>query len=199
MNSDWNAQASPSVWERDEPNRPGGPRVGGPPGGPVLIEALVVTVVLAALATYAWSLFAPEVFAEATAGGYQMSTAESGQLFGIEVWFGVVTAVAGLIAGAWLTARHRLDPILSQVLLVAAGIVGAVLVWQLGKDLGPGDPAARARVVAAGTELEMPLAVESYALLAIWPIAAIVAGAVVVAIRDRSAEPRAERPTQQAA
>lgn len=186
MNSGWSAQASPTAWERDKRNRPGfgGPGFGGLPGGWVLIEAAVVTGVLAALATYGWHVLAPEVFAEATAGGYQMSTAESRRLFGIEVWFGVVTAAAGLIAGAWLMMRHRLEPVRSQVLLTCSGILGAVLVWQLGRGTGPEDPAVQARAAAAGTELEMPLDVESYALFAIWPIAAIVAGAVVVAIRD---------------
>ncbi|HEX6196203.1 MAG TPA: hypothetical protein VFZ37_09840 [Jiangellaceae bacterium] len=188
----WSAQASPGAWERDKRNRPsiGGPGIRDLPGGAALIEALVVTAVLAALATYAWHVLTPELFAEATAGGYQLSTAESGRLFGIEVWFAVVTAAAGLVAGAWLTMRHRLEPVLSQVMLTFTGVLGAVLVWQLGRATGPGDPAVRARVVGAGTELEMPLDVESYALLAIWPIAAIVAGAVVVAVRDRPAEAR---------
>lgn len=187
LDSGWSGQASPRAWERDKRNRPGfgGPDIGSLRGGWVLIEAAVVTGVLAALATYAWHVLTPDVFAEAIAGGYQMSNAESRRLFGIEVWFGVVTAGAGLIAGAWLMMRHRLEPVRSQIMLTCAGILGAVLVWQLGVGTGPGDPAVRARVAAAGTEMEMPLDVESYALFAIWPIAAIIAGAVVVAIRDR--------------
>lgn len=184
------ASASPSAWERNKRNSPrfGGPGIADLPGGPVLIEAAVVIAVLVALATYGWHMLSPDVFAEATAGGYRMSTAESRRLFGIEVWFAIVTGVAGLVAGIWLMLRHRLEAVRIQVLLVVTGVLGAVAVWLIGRSTGPGDPALRGRSAEPGTMLEIPLDVESYALFAIWPIAALVAGAMVVAILDRPAE-----------
>lgn len=185
------ASASPSAWERDKRNRPG---IASLPGGPILIEALVVTGVLVALATLAWHALAPQVYAEVVEDGVRMSTAESGRLFGIEVWFGIVTTVAGLVMGAWLMLRHRLEAVRIQILLVFAGIVGAVVVWLLGRSTGPGDPAARANPAEPGTMLEMPLDVESYALFAMWPLAAVVAGAIVIAITDRSPAANAPGP-----
>lgn len=178
---------SPSAWERDRGNRPG---IGGLPGGMILIEALVVTGVLVVLATLLWHALAPEVYAEVTDGGVRMSTADSRSLFGIEVWFAVVTAAAGLVSGTWLMLRHRVDAVRIQFLLIGAGIIGAAAVWLLGRSTGPGDPAARGRSAETGTMLEVPLDVESYALFAMWPIAALVAGAVVVAIVDRPADSR---------
>lgn len=180
------ASASPSAWERDRRNRPG---IASLPGGPILIEALVVAGVLVALATLMWHQLAPRVYAEVIEGGVRMSTAESGRLFGIEVWFAIVTTAAGLVMGAWLMFRHRLEAVRIQVLLVCAGILGAAAVWLLGRSTGPGDPAARASLAEPGTMLEMPLDVESYALFAMWPIAAVLAGAVVVGIADRPAAP----------
>lgn len=185
------AAASPSAWERNARNMPGDAKGSGPrrASRPIIVEVVIVTGVLVALATYGWHVVSPDVFAEATEGGMRLSTAESRRLFGIEVSFGVVTAAAGVIAGAWLMTRHRREAVLVQVLLAGTGIVGAVLVWLVGRGTGPGDPAVHGRSAAPGTMLEMPLDVESYAMFAIWPIAAVVAGAVVIAIRDRPPEP----------
>lgn len=178
--------SSPSnAWDRDQRN---GPDRSPRSGALIVIETLAVTGVLVALATFGWHVLAPEVFAEATEAGFRVSTAESRRLFGIEVSFAVVTAAAGIVAGAWLMLRHRLEAVRVQLLLVASGLVGAVAVWLLGRGTGPGDPAVLAAGVEPGTTLEVPLDVESYAMFSIWPIAAVVAGAVVVAIRDRPAE-----------
>lgn len=162
-----------------------GPGTDGMPSGRVVIEALVVTAVLAALAVVGWHVLSPDVFAEAVDGGVRVSTAESGRRFGIEVSFAVVTSLAGLVAGAWLMARHQSEAVPVQVVLAVTGVAGAGLVWRLGRATGPADLAEQARAAEPGTMLEMPLDVASYAMLAVWPIVAVVAGAIVIAIRDR--------------
>jgi hypothetical protein len=189
--SRWQAQVSPSAWERRKREKLAGqikgPSGGGLPGIAIVVEALVITGVLAALATLGWHEFAPEVFAEVTGNGFRVSIAEARREFGVEVWFAVVTAAAGVAAGTVLMLRHRADSVAVQVVLAGTGVLGALLVWQLGHGTGPGDLAARASLAEPGTMLEMPLDVASYANLAIWPIAAVIAGAAILAMRYRDA------------
>lgn len=198
LSGGWQAQASPTAWERDYRNKltrglgRGGHGAARDGGGRIVLDSLVIGVVAAVLAAIVWNLVSPDVMVEVTENGVRFGLAEARREFGIEVAFAAVAAVAGLIAGAVLMLRHRDDPVAAQVAAAVTGTLAALAMWQLGlRVLGPGDLAERAGEAEPGTLLEAPLDVASYAVFAIWPIAAVVGGAVMIAVRDRPAEPSA--------
>jgi len=157
--------------------------------GRLVVETVLLTGVLALLAAIAWQWLAPEVYAEASESGFRVSIFEARREFGIEAWFAIVTGVAGVLAGVILMLRHRVEAVAVQVALAISGVLGAVLTWQVGRAIGPGAVADQARAAESGDLLEMPLDLVSYALCVVWPIAAVIAGAAVVAMRHRDGPP----------
>ncbi len=97
--------------------------------------------------------------------------------FGRDVWFVIVTAVVGLLAGTLAWVRQRDDGLAALAGLVLGGLLGASVAWKLGGYLGPGwrDLGHPPPPDRAG------LALRATGALMLWPIASVLAYFVLLA------------------
>jgi hypothetical protein len=85
-------------------------------------------------------------------------------LAGQDVIFALVTAVAGVAVGVWVSARSDDRPVQRLAAALPAGQLGALVAWQIGRLLGPDvptDPGVDA--------FPAPLDLHALGLLATWP------------------------------
>jgi hypothetical protein len=148
----------------------------------VFVEAVLLGVALAVVVALAWVYLTPSVYAEVTESGLSISPNEARRQFGIEVWFALFSALAGLIVGFVTLRRHRSEPVTAQIALAASGLGCAALAWQIGHFLGPADPEQAAEGAAVGTLVELPMDLTALGILLIWPLAAVVAGITTVSL-----------------
>jgi hypothetical protein len=154
----------------------------------VITEIVVAVVVLGLAAGAVWSLVAPDVHGQVTATGVAVRGAEARRQFGVDGWFAVTGAVAGLLVATAAFIRHRRRPVTVLVTLVLAGLAGSLLAWRFGVLLGPGPVADRAAGLAPGTRIAVPLGLRAPAVLLAWPIAAaaaVAAGAAAISDHGR--------------
>lgn len=92
---------------------------------------------------------------------------------GIDGWFFVIAAVAGLVSGLVLLGwRHR-DPLLMVVLVVLGGALASWLMIHVGLALGPEREVVALRGRPDGAEVSMQLKLHAPGMAWIWPIAAL--------------------------
>lgn len=169
------------------------PHGAGPAARRVVAETVLISVALGLAVGLVWWLVAPEVSVGVRSGQSVLIAAEARNLFGVDGSFAAVGAVAGLLLGTAMFARHREHPTAVLVGLVLGGVVGSLLAWQVGSALGPGPLGERMDGAADGVTLPIPLDLEATGVLLFWPIAAVVAMLVLGAL-TRPLQPRHRSP-----
>lgn len=150
----------------------------------VLVELLLAAVVLGLTAGLLWWVLTPEIQGEIAPTGVVVSNAESRRQFGVAGWFAMLAAAGGLLLGSVGFIRHRRRPVTALVVLVFAGLVAAALQWWFGTLLGPGPVADRSAGLPTGATISMPLDLNAYAALFLWPIGAVISSLVVAVFLD---------------
>lgn len=85
-------------------------------------------------------------------------------LAGQDVVFALLTAVAGIAVGLWVSIRSDDRPVHRLATALPAGLLGALVAWQVGRVLGPDVPAD------PGLDpFPAPLDLHSLGLLVAWP------------------------------
>jgi hypothetical protein len=92
---------------------------------------------------------------------------------GIDGWYFVVAAVAGLVSGIVLMWWRRRDPLLMVILLALGGGLAAWLMMRAGLVLGPEPELTALRDLKEGAEVSMQLKLHAPGMVWIWPIAAV--------------------------
>jgi hypothetical protein len=141
-----------------------------------IVAALVGSAVLGLLCGLIWGEFAPRaMLAEIGAGEAEVINAETRAFFGADVWFCVITVVAGLVTGV-LGYRFAVAPREggARAAVVAALIAGAlagefVMLW-LGEQIGLSAYNQHLASSANGTLFSASLALGSKSALAFWPL-----------------------------
>jgi hypothetical protein len=165
-----------------------------PPGvRRVVAEAAVASAAVAGVVAVAWAALVPDILVEVTGDGVRLGMAQAALLFGVDGWFAVLGAVAGLLLGAVLLIRHRATPVVAVVATVVAALGGSLLAWRVGVLLGPDPVERRAATVDDGTTLPLDLGIEAHGVLLAWPLGVVVAVLVVGFLLDEP-PPAAPRP-----
>lgn len=148
-------------------------------------EAGLVSVVLSLVMAVGWVLLAPEIHGEVAEEGVRVPVAEARQQFGVDAWFALTGAVAGLLAGPVAFLRHRAEPLAALLAAVGWGVFGSVLAWRVGVLIGPGS----LDDMPAGATVTVPLDLAALGVLLAWPIAAAAAIVVCIGFLDRDPPP----------
>jgi len=134
---------------------------------------LLVSVVAGAAAGVVWQLVAP-TGRVVVARGLVVATGDTELAAAQDATFVVVTAAAGLLAGAWLTAAPSRSPLVRATGVVVGGLLGSLVAWAVGARLGP--PSVAAQQATGVEQLQSPLDLSSYGALGVWSaVAAAVA------------------------
>jgi hypothetical protein len=92
---------------------------------------------------------------------------------GIDGWYFIVAAVAGLVSGIVLMWWRRRDPLLMVLLLALGGGLAAWLMVRAGLVLGPEPELTALRDLKEGAQVSMQLKLHAPGMVWIWPIAAV--------------------------
>ena len=161
-------------------NARGGPAVGSWTAlvaGPVVAGA-----VFGVVAGVVWEVIAPVVRLPRTTGGLELDETSGARLFAFDGWFAVVAVVGGLIFGGAAVALVRRQGWRAVPAVAVGSVVAALLEWGVGDRLRRGGNAATAPV---GSQVAVPLTLSGHALLALWPLAAVIVLAVISLVAPR--------------
>jgi hypothetical protein len=92
---------------------------------------------------------------------------------GIDSWYFVVAAVAGLVSGIVLMWWRRRDPLLMVIMLTLGGGLAAWLMVRAGLWLGPEPELTALRDLKEGAQVSMQLKLHATGMVWIWPISAV--------------------------
>lgn len=152
------------------------------PAGPglrtELIEAAVVTVVMALLGGVLlgvlWWWLAPHVPLVSDGSAVYFKDTEGEQAVGVDGTFTLLALGVGALSALVVFLLRRRGGVPLVVALMVGGLLGAVLAWRLGVWLGPGtDVAARAEEVGQGVTFSAPLKLAAKGALLAWPFAGL--------------------------
>jgi hypothetical protein len=118
-------------------------------------------------------------------GGLFLGEQALNQQAGITLWFLVVGAGFGLVAGAavgWFGRRFGWVVIPAVLLL---GVVGALATRYLGIHVFGPDPAAESRHASTGTPIQVAMQVDTWVACLGWPIGALVGALLAILAWDR--------------
>jgi len=125
-----------------------------------LLLAAVVFAVLGVVGALIWHGVVDPPRYTRTAGGAEMEGDGLAQLFSINGWYCLIGAVLGLVAGAGLSLwRHR-EPVWVLLVSAAASLLGAGLMAQLGRALGPDAPGEALRNAKVGASAPVRLVLQ---------------------------------------
>lgn len=118
-----------------------------------------------------WWRLAPRVPMVIRPEGSSFSQYQPDGFIAADVSFGILALLAGvaLTIGLVVMRREHLVSVLGSALL--AGIVGSILMWQVGSRLGAVDIAGLVATTDQETMVDGPLEIRMWALLLVWPIA----------------------------
>ena len=161
------------------PGRRASNRRPDPTWASAVLVTLVVFVVLGAVAGWLWSAVAQPAEYAAYRGPkglvpYYSSEAQFGRDFEVDLGYAWIGAIAALVGGIVTGWRHWSLGWAVTVLAGLGAVVGAVLAWWLGHQLGPpplDDSIAGARV---GATFAAPIELSARSITLIWPIAALI-------------------------
>lgn len=133
-------------------------------------------VVLGVVGAVAWVQLADPAAYVVTRRGAILSEEAAAEQFGVVVVFVAIGAVLSLLVGAAAAmALRRLGWLLTPLVLAATLLVGAVT-WRLGTWWGPDAPdAASVKGLGLGDTIPLPLGIDSFAVMLVWPIAGLLA------------------------
>jgi hypothetical protein len=176
-----------TVWRYGEP-RPPKPRqrldrrVLGLFGCCILVGAA-----LAPFAGWVWVALAnPPTVPVASDGGLYLGEQALNQQSGVTLWFLVVGAAFGAVAGlvvGWLGRRYGWPTVLAVLVLCAIGSVGS---RYLGVHVFGPDPAAAAEHAAVGTPIQLDVGLDTWVAYLGWPIGGIVGVLAAISAWSRS-------------
>ena len=115
-----------------------------------------------------------------------------------DVWFAVLSLVAGVVAGVLLWRLVHRSAVAGVVGLAAGGTLGALLAAWVGERLGHTDPAAVAKL-PAGSIVHVSLEVQATAVLFVLPLAALAGWLVRDLLHDRRVAREAREAADRAA
>lgn len=138
-----------------------------------MVAPVVLLAAAGLLGGWLWSVWSDPALYTVSGTRTVLDEAQLGMLFGIEVRYGVIGLVGGLVVAAPVSARLSG----SRWSLVAGVVVGAAaataLSYLLGVALGPGNPTSAARAAAPGDLVPAALVVRTPGLLLGWLIGAL--------------------------
>lgn len=184
-------QGRPMLWARDQHvaprlTEPSFERVGAARWSLAVLLAMVAMGLVGGLL---WSMLADPPGYTVSRQSASMGQSESGKQFGVEVMYGSIASVLGLVAGlvaGWRLARYGWVLALT---LTLGGIAAALSSLLTGRWLGPPDPSDVISSAAVGTVVPVQLTVESTGLLLTWPVAALVGLVLMVGVFSRRSVP----------
>jgi hypothetical protein len=140
--------------------------------GDVLV--LVGALVLAAVPLgWLWALLAPPVPLIAAGRGFALADPEGDQAVAADMFFALVTGVAGAASGVLTHLLHTPRQLARGPALAAGGAVASLATWLVGWSAGPRDLPPDPARLAPGTRLSGPLEIGAHGVLLAWPIAAV--------------------------
>jgi hypothetical protein len=137
-----------------------------------LIVAVAASVLLGLLTGFIWSAVAPRALLVVQGRGVAyVLNSETNAFIVADAWFGLLTAVAGLICGlvGYLVAVRRYG-VLPLVGLLLGGVAGSWLAMWIGQQQGLARFRAQLVTSPAGTRLHEPLMLGGHGALAFWPL-----------------------------
>jgi hypothetical protein len=127
-------------------------------------------------------------FVAVTSGGRtggEMDQVQLARIVGIDGWFFVIAAVAGLVAGAVVVlVRRHSDPLVLVVLLAIAGALAAWVMVHVGVWLGPAKPETVLPTVHAGAHVPLQLKPKAGSVEVVWPFAAVLGALVMLLLHS---------------
>lgn len=155
-------------------------------------QAAAVTIVgfcvVGALAGVVWPLLAEPANYTVTESGVRLGEAEAAKQFGVTVAYAAIGALAAVCWGGFCAYRYAARGWPHVLVTLAGAAVAALLARRLGVLLGPPDPSTVVGSTSPGEHVPMQLDVNSYGVLLVWPVAALV-GLLVVLIWLAPVEP----------
>lgn len=149
----------------------------------VVAEVVAFSAAVGAVVGFLWLKLSPEVTVEIRADGAALYIEQARKLFDREAMFALLAAGAAVLLAVTSTARHRRRPVTVLLALVAGGCLASLVAFGLGRLLGPGsvDPSSAGPV---GSIVPVPLELDAWGVLLVWPIVAAVVVAVMTVFRD---------------
>lgn len=139
----------------------------------LLGEAGLASLVAGVVVGVLWPRLAPDVTLIVIDGAARLGEQAGLHVFDQDAWFGILAVVAGVLLGGALWHRHgERHPVATPIVLVAGGLAGSVLAWQVGGRLGPQLPSTAG--LEDLTEVTAPLELHAYGVLLLWPLASVV-------------------------
>jgi len=139
-----------------------------------------------------WWRLAPRVPMVIRPEGSRLMQYQPDGYIAADVSFGLIALLAGVVLTIGLVVMRREHLLSALGSAVLAGLVGSVLMWQVGSRLGAVDIAGLVATTTEETTVDGPLQIRMWALLLLWPIAAAAVVTVtavadwITARRDRS-------------
>lgn len=148
-------------------------------GAAAIVAALVIVGLLVGLL---WYQLVPTLHVRVLEDGRQLlADQDSERVFAADGWYFVLTLGVGLLAGAGAWFWRRVRGPSAMVALALGGVLGALLTWWLGHQLGPSEPTAD----DIGAVVAAPLKLRATAAVVVEPFAAVVVYLIATAFAAR--------------
>jgi hypothetical protein len=122
-----------------------------------------------------WWLVAPlPRIAKRADGLYRVGGEGNESAIAADGWFAVLAVLAGVLAALVVYLLTRPGRVLPLVGLAVGGLIGALVAWRFGAQLGPGPIHATGRGLPVGTRFDAPLDISAKGVLLAWPLAAVI-------------------------
>jgi hypothetical protein len=167
----------------------GAARPGTSPGRALLADALAVLGVLLLLGVVGgvlWPQLVDAVVFTRTSTGITSDETALAHQFDADGWYIVLAAVGGAAAGAGLALWRDRDPVVTVLLLLLGAGLAALVMRELGTTLGPPPVQPVLRGAHVGATAPAPLDVHARAAYVTWPVATLLAAALVFWTRGLS-------------
>lgn len=136
------------------------------------LVAIAMLVLAGVLVGAGWALVAPTAEGLVVAAQVGLTEAQWAQFFAAEGLFAVIAFAAGaltaVLARDWLVRGGAV----AVVTLAVGGVVASIVAARVGVWLGP-DPVVAPVDLAAGSAVQLPLRLQTSAMLLLWPIATV--------------------------
>ncbi|MFI6702124.1 hypothetical protein ACIBJC_24670 [Streptomyces sp. NPDC050509] len=158
------------------------------------VVVLVAVTVSGLLLGLLWMSLAPSVPLVSDATAVFLKDTEGEEAIAADGTFLLLALAFGAVSAGLVFLFHRRGGIALVVGLAAGGLLGAVLAWKFGVELGPtSDVVAHAKQAGKGVTFDAPLELHAKGALLAWPVAAMVVHLALTALfGPRDPEPEWE-------
>ncbi len=157
---------------------------------------ILVGAALAPIAGWLWAALAdPPTVRIASDGGLYLGEEALNQQSGVTLWFLVVGAAIGALAGlavGWFGRRFGWPTVLGVLVVCVVGAVGS---RYLGQHVFGPDPAAAAAHATVGTPIQLGVRLDTWVAYLGWPIGGLVGALVAITCWSRSETPSQSPPS----